>query len=440
MKEEIIVALELSSTAIRGIAGTRRPNGVLEVKALVEEPAVSCMHKGIVDNIEKTTAAITRIIDTLNFQLGAQIKSVYVGLGGQSLHTCMNSIQHKFAEKMQVSAEVMDCLMDNNRGTVYAGSEILEVVPQECCIGNRFIEDPVGVQAEQMEARYLNVIARTTLRENIEKCVKDAGLRLADLLISPVALADTVLRPDEKRSGCALVDMGAETTTVSVYSKNLLRHLVVLPIGGANVTADIAAQKIDQEEAEILKLKYGTAYRTEAPKGEEIKLKVGGQTVQEDDIIDIIEARYEEIVGNIWHQIKPESDKLLSASIIVTGGASRVKNLSESFTLGAKCNKQLRIVKGLPDGVVLHHAVNIPDDGRYYTLLSLLLHGDQNCIKMEDEKEEEPEVHVVIEPEKEEVKVEVEESKPEVEVQPKKPNAWKRFWNTIEEALTTNED
>ena len=130
--------------------------------------------------------------------------------------------------------------MDTNRGVVYTDSEILEVIPQEYKVGNRTYPDIVGVQVEQMEANFLNVIARNSLAENIEKCVKGAGFEIAELLITPLALGNSILSASEKRSGCALVDLGADTTTISVYSNNMLRKLVVVPLGANNATMDIA--------------------------------------------------------------------------------------------------------------------------------------------------------------------------------------------------------
>ena len=98
-------------------------------------------------------------------------------------------------------------MLDSNYNENYAGYNIHEVVQQESLVGNRQVEDPVGMQTESIEAHFLNVVARAALEDNIRKCVKAAGLSVADILVSPLMLADAVLRPDEKRSGCAVVDM-----------------------------------------------------------------------------------------------------------------------------------------------------------------------------------------------------------------------------------------
>lgn len=101
------------------------------------------------------------------------------------------------------------------------------------------------------------------MREEIRNCFRAAGITIADLPINVLAMADTVLTEPEKRSGCVLVDMGAETTSVAVYKNNLLRHMAVIPLGGANINRDIQSLQIEDDEAEQLKLKYGSAVSTD---------------------------------------------------------------------------------------------------------------------------------------------------------------------------------
>ena len=376
-----IVALELATTSIRAIAGHRMPDGTMQVLAFAEEDASNCIRKGIIDNIDKTTQAISRVLGQLSLQLGQTISRVYVGLNGQSLHSVQNRIQRSFSEKKQITNTLIDELMDTNRGVVYTDSQILEVIPQEYKVGNRAETDIVGMQVEQMEANFLNIIARNSLSENIEKCVNGAGFEIAELLISPLALGDTILNAAEKRSGCAVADIGADTTTVGFYTKNILRKLVVIPLGGNNVTMDIAkCLKTEIEEAEMLKLKYGRAWAENQDTAcNNIINYSHDREISESNLIDIIEARYEEILCNIWAQIEDDNDKLTSG-IVFTGGASQIRHLSDAFTYITKCGKQTRVAKGLPNDINTAAGVIIPDNGRLNSIFALLMHGDQNCI------------------------------------------------------------
>lgn len=380
-EKDIIVALELATTSIRAIAGQRMSDGTMQVLAFAEENSSHCIRKGVIDNIDKTTQAISRVLGQIGLQLGQTISRIYVGLGGQSLHSRENCIQRSFDERTQIANSLIDQLMDTNRGMVYTDSEILEVIPQEYHVGNRTISDVVGMQVDQIEAHFLNIIARSSLAENIEKCVNGAGADIAELLITPIAMGDSILNAGEKRSGCALVDIGADTTTVSIYTSNILRKLIVLPLGSNNVTMDIAnCITAEAEEAEGLKLKYGraTVDDSTALQGNSIKIS-HGREISEAKLCEIIEARYEEILRNVWAHIKDDSDKLTSG-IIFTGGGSQIRGLVEAFKNIMNNDRQMRIAKGMLSDISLTPGVFVPDNGRCYNILSLLLHGEQNCI------------------------------------------------------------
>lgn len=380
-EKDIIVALELATTSIRAIAGQRMSDGTMQVLAFAEENSSHCIRKGIIDNIDKTTQAISRVLGQIGLQLGQTISRIYVGLNGQSLHSCQNRIQRTFSERTQITNSLIDQLMDTNRGMVYTDSEILEVIPQEYRVGNRAIPDIVGIQAEQIEANFLNIIARKTLAENIEKCVNGGGVDIAELLITPISLGNSILNAGEKRSGCALVDMGADTTTVSIYTNNILRKLVVLPLGSNNVTMDIAnCITTEAAEAENLKLKYGRAIVEDRDVLQNNTIKIShGREISEARLCEIIEARYEEILRNVWAQIEDESEKLTSG-IIFTGGGAQIRSLVEAFQNIMTSDRQIRIAKGMPADISMGNGITVPDNGRTNNIMSLLLHGEQNCI------------------------------------------------------------
>ncbi|MBR4645048.1 MAG: cell division protein FtsA [Bacteroidaceae bacterium] len=379
-EKDIIVAVELGSTAIRGIAGKREPDGTMRILAISQEETNDSIRKGLVDNIDKTTQAISHVVKKINEDLGICTKRVFVGLSGQSLRTLENNVPYQFAEKTLIDNKIIDQLKEINNGVVYPQAKIHDVIPQEYKIGNRYVQDPVGMQCEQIEARFINVVARNGMSENIERCVKNAGLEMADLFISPICLADCLLSANEKRSGCALVDFGADTTTISVYYSNILRHLVVIPLGGNNVTTDISTKSIELGEAEQLKLKYGTAWHEPEEEPNKTPIQISfDRTITEGELRNITEARYEEIIVNIWAHIKQYNDKLLSG-ILLTGGASKAKHLVKAITEYTQTDKQIRLTKGLPLNISLAYNVHIPEEGNLYTLMALLLKGDQNCV------------------------------------------------------------
>ena len=216
---DFIVAIELGSSKITGIAGKKHPDGSIQVLALASEPSSDFIRKGVIYNLDKTAQSLTSIIKKLESTLKASIGKVYVGIGGQSLRTIRNTEVRHLEEETKISQELIDSLMDSNREVPIIDQDILEVAPQEYKVGINLLADPVGVPSDHIEGRFLNIIARSSVKQNIDKCFHQAGIEIADYVISPLALANAVLTNSERRSGCMLIDFGADTTTVSVYKK-----------------------------------------------------------------------------------------------------------------------------------------------------------------------------------------------------------------------------
>ena len=260
MPKEFIVAIELGPSKMTGIAGKKNLDGSIQVLACVREDASACIRKGVVYNIDKTAQCITSIVNRLEKQLKTVVTQVYVGVGGQSIRSVRNLISKDLAGETLVTQEMVIELMDANRNMKYPDQEILDAAVQEYKVDSQYQLDPVGIQCSHIDGNFLNILQRKTFYKNLNKCFETAGINVAEMYLAPLALADSVLTEAERRSGCALVDLGADTTTVSVYSKNVLRHLAVIPLGSNNITKDIASLQMEEGDAEKMKLKYASAY------------------------------------------------------------------------------------------------------------------------------------------------------------------------------------
>ena len=442
VEKEIIVAIEFGSSKIRGVAGCKNIDGSVQVLDVEQADARNCIRKGVVYNIDKTVMCLKHIIERMEAALDMQIARVFVGIGGQSLRTKKNTVSRQFATKTVVSQELVDSLLKANRGTVYSGYEILEVVPQEYHVGLDTTTDPVGVLSSQIDGTFLNVIAKTEIKEYILKCVEASGLEVAGIFVAPIALAGSVLTDTERRSGCALVDFGYGTTTVAVYKNNLLRHLAVIPLGGNNITQDLGSQQIDEDEAENLKVKYGSAY-SELSSEELAKnlLVNNGRTIEERLLVDIVEAREEEILSNVAAQIRNSGyqDKLV-AGVVLSGAAANVKNLDKAVSVRIHPDK-IRFARIVPFPLQAVHPDQVAKDGSLNVLLSLLNEGDQNCtlpkVKEEppmEEKDVEKEVAAVA------AAPAVHEEEPQAvkeEKKKNKPGFWKKFKERLEDWTNT---
>ena len=397
-EKDIIVAVELGSSAIRAIAGRREPDGNVHVLAMTRKSDEYAIRRGVVDNINRTAQILQEITRQLGDRLDGQVTKAYVGLGGQSLHTVLNSIDYPMDQKSLITDETIQRIADMNRAQVYPDMDILQAEPQEYRLDARGgITTPVGMEAKDIRATFLNVLAHTRLRNNVESSVDAAGLSLAeeDVLIAPLMQARWLLSEQERKSGCALVDIGAATTTVSVYSRNTLRHLVVIPLGSANVTADIVRFGAQPDDAENLKLKFGTAYCQEPRDGESSDSEMLNlsydRSVSKRQLKEIVEARYQEIIANVWEHVRPFCDNQF-ACIVFTGGGSRVPDLVDAFVQYTKTTKLVRVHKGLPVGIVLDSNSGVDDRENLDTLCSLLLCGKEFCVAEKPKPEPAPEL------------------------------------------------
>ena len=377
--KEFIVAIELGSSKMTGIAGQKNLDGSINVLAVVKEDSSSFIRKGVVYNIDKTAQCLTSIIKKLENQLKTEITQVYVGVGGQSIRSVRNVITKDLPAETIITQDMVIELMDSNRNMKYPDQEILDAAVQEYKVDSQYQLDPVGIQATHLEGNFLNILERKAFYRNLNKCFETAGINVAEMYLAPLALADSVLTEAEKRSGCALVDLGADTTTVSVYSKNILRHLAVIPLGGNNITKDLATLQIEESDAEKMKLKYASAFTDNNDIDNNLKYSIDAERqVESRKFIEIVEGRLEEIIENVWYQIPSEYYDKLLGGIILTGGGSNMKDIEKAFMNHTHVDK-IRIAKFVTHTINSNNEDIKAHDGKMNTLLGLLAKGDINC-------------------------------------------------------------
>jgi cell division protein FtsA len=379
MAKDFIVAIELGSSKMTGIAGKKNLDGSIQVLACVKEDSSSFIRKGVVYNIDKTAQCLTSIVTKLQKQLKTTITKVYVGVGGQSIRSIRNVIAKDLPGENLVTQDMVVELMDANRNVVYPEQEILDAAVQEYKVGSQFQIDPVGIQATRLEGNFLNILERKAFYKNLNKCFETADINIAEMYLAPLALADSVLTEAEKRSGCALVDLGADTTTVSVYSKNILRHLAVIPLGSNNITKDIATLQMEESDAERMKLKYAAAYTDNNDIDNDLKYSIDPERqIESRKFIEIVEGRLEEIIENVWYQIPSEFYAKLLGGIILTGGGSNLKNIEKAFNNHTHVDK-IRVAKFVTQSIISNNETIKAHDGTMNTVLGLLAKGDINC-------------------------------------------------------------
>ena len=359
--KEFIVAIELGSSKVTGIAGQKNLDGSIQILAVVKEESSAFIRKGVVYNIDKTAQCLTSIIKKLETQLKTEIRQVYVGIGGQSIRSVRNVISKDLPNESIVTQEMVIELMDANRNMTYPDQEILDAAVQEYKVGSQFQIDPVGIQATRLEGNFLNILERKAFYKNLNKCFETADINIAEMYLAPLALADSVLTEAEKRSGCALVDLGAD------------------PLGSNNITKDIATLQMEESDAERMKLKYAAAYTDNNDIDNDLKYSIDPERqIESRKFIEIVEGRLEEIIENVWYQIPSEYYDKLLGGIILTGGGSNLKNIEKAFNNHTHVDK-IRVAKFVTQSIISNNETIKAHDGTMNTVLGLLAKGDINC-------------------------------------------------------------
>lgn len=376
---EFIIAIELGSSKVTGVAGRKNMDGSISVLAVAKEDSSSFIRKGIVYNITQTVQCIQNIVLKLSTSLKTEIAQVYVGIGGQSIRSVKNVIAKDLPADTIVTPRLIDEMKDANRDTLYQDQEILDTASQEYKVDNEIQLDPVGIQCSHIEGNYLNILCRKSFYRSLNKCFDSANVAIAEMYLSPLPLADSILTDAERRSGCLLVDLGADTTTVSVYYKNILRHLAVIPLGGNNITKDIASLQMEESVAEKMKLKYGSAYTDNNEIDNSLMLSIDSErSVESRKFVEIVEGRMQEIIENVWYQVPAEYTVKLLGGIILTGGGANMKNIEKAFRNVTHIEK-IRTAKFVTQNIISTNPDIKAHNGMMNTVLAILAKGDMNC-------------------------------------------------------------
>ena len=334
--QEIVAGLDIGTTKIACIVGRRNEQGKIEVLGMGKHRSDG-VSRGVVSNIQKTVESIEHAVRQAEDTAGVDIATVNVGIAGQHIR----SMQHR-GMKMRESLEEeitqpdIDALIDETyRLVMPPGEEIIHVLPQEYIVDNeQGIRDPIGMSGIRLEANFHIISGQVTAARNIYKCVHKAGLDVTELILEPLASAEAVLSQEEKEAGVVLVDIGGGTTDIAIFYDNIIRHTAVIPFGGNVVTEDIRQGcQIMRDQAELLKVKFGSALAEENKENEVVCIPgLRGRDPKEISLRTlamIIQSRMEEIMEHVHFEIKNSGmEKQLIGGIVLTGGGSQLKHLS----------------------------------------------------------------------------------------------------------------
>lgn len=335
--EVFIVGLDIGTTKIAAIVGRRNEHGKIEILGYGRTESIG-VKRGMVSNIENTVQSIKLAVEEAEAKSGVEIKYVNVGIAGQHI----KSLQHRGnLIRGNADDEIAQPDIDNLINNMYnlnmnPGEEVIDVIPQDFIIdGEQGIKHPVGMLGNSLEANFHIIIGQTAAAKNIYKCVRKAGLEVVELILEPIASAEAVLSDEEKEAGVVLVDIGGGTTDIAIFQDHIIRHTAVIPFGGDIITEDVKEGcSIIKKHAEELKVKFGSALAGENREEEVVAIPgLRGRPPKEitlKNLANIIQARMEEIIENIYYEIKNSGfEKKLIAGIVLTGGGAQLKHVRQ---------------------------------------------------------------------------------------------------------------
>ena len=228
---DFIAAIDLGSSHMVGMVGTKGPSGALSIIAYEVENSETCIRRGCVYNVEGTAFKIKRLIQKLETKLhGAKIGKVYVGIGGQSLRTIDHTVPKILGAEGVVTEDIIQSLYKECTEYHPDMLDVLGAVSPVYFLDDKPEPSPVGIPCSRIEARYKLLVGRPSLRRYVTNSIADrAKIEIADIIVSPLALADVVLTENEKDLGCALIGFGGGVTTLTVYKGGNLVNLSVIP-------------------------------------------------------------------------------------------------------------------------------------------------------------------------------------------------------------------
>lgn len=334
---EIVVGLDIGTTKIACIVGRRNEHGKIEILGIGKSESVG-VTRGMVANIDKTVEAIKSAVEEAESKTGISVKYLNVGIAGQHIKSLQHrGIYTRDSLDTEISKEdVRNLIRDMYKLQMLPGEEIIHVLPQEYIVDSeQGIKDPVGMSGIRLEANFHIITGQVAAAKNIHRCAFKAGLSVTELILEPLASSASVLSHEEMEAGVALVDIGGGTTDIAIFQDNIIRHTAVIPFGGNIISEDIKEGcTIITHQAELLKVKFGSALASEAKDNEIVSIPgLRGREPREislKNLASIIQARMEEIIEHIYYEIKNSGyEKKLIGGIVITGGGAKLKHLPQ---------------------------------------------------------------------------------------------------------------
>jgi len=338
-RRKYVAGLDLGTSKVSAVLAEVTEAGDVLVLGAGEAPGDG-LRKGVVVNIDRTVEAIHAAVIRAERMAGLRMESVTVSLGGPHLSAERSrGVVAVSRPDREIEPEDVERVVEASRAVpVPNDRQVLHVIPRTFTVdGQDGVKEAVGMTGQRLEVDTILVSGAQTAIQNVIKCVHQAGLDIDDVVFAGLAAGESILSRNELDLGVCLIDIGAGTTDVVVYTDGAPLHLAVLPVGGNHVTNDLAiGLRTTLEEAEALKLNYGHTLPAVIPADESIDVRqVGGDRllpVGRRFVAEVIGPRMREIFQMAKEEVVRRSgyEGLLPAGVVVTGGAARLLGTTDA--------------------------------------------------------------------------------------------------------------
>lgn len=354
--KDLICGLDVGSRTVRMVAG-ERVDGPRSLRIIgASEVAAEGVRRGTVTSMEDAVACIAAASEQLERMIGGPVPSVWVSVSGPSIATrgSRGVVAVARTDGEVQEGDIERALEAARAGATPPNFEVLHIIPRSYTLDHQTgIRDPIGMTGSRLEVDASIIQALSTHIRNLTKSIFQSGLEVDDLVLGILATAEAVTTPRQRELGVAVVNIGATTTSLVVQEEGDVIHLAVLPVGAEHITSDIAiGLRISLDQAERLKLAFGTAAARGVKKQEEIDVGevAGGEPhrASRKYIAEIIEARIEEIFELVDRELTTAGRSgSLPAGVILVGGGAKLPGITDV----AKRKLRLPVEIGKPVGV-----------------------------------------------------------------------------------------
>jgi len=332
--KDLVVGLDIGTAKVMAVVAEVLPNGELKLAGLGVAPS-NGLKRGVVVNIDATVQSIQQALKEAEFMADCKIGRVYTGITGSHIRGINSSGMVAVKDKEVTTADVARVVETARAINISSDQRLLLVEPQEFVIDGQDVKEPIGMSGMRLEAKVHIVTGAQSAAENIIKCVRRCGLEVDQLMLNPLASSQAVLTEDERELGVVLVDIGAGTTDVAIFTNGAIRHTAVIPIAGDLITSDIAmALRTPTKDAEDIKVENGFAKQLLADPDTQVEVPGlgdrGPRMLSKQALAGVIEPRIEEIFSLVQQVVRESGyEEVLSSGVVLTGGSAVMPGMLE---------------------------------------------------------------------------------------------------------------